>query len=451
MFTYLKVHIFQLFKWAKKTLSLAFVYNPAAKITIASTCAEDFFFWYEFYICSVEPAGKNIAPHDLLEPYQINYIRTLIASIEKGEDLLVEKSIKMGATRMTALVFLWYWLYKKNSNMMILTKCTQEMKQIFQYYLEILSLLPSGLIDEKLSALLKYPLAAILKRPENRYLRYVTKPRQAGILKNPANGNVLYIFSGYNRVHAPHSRQFKAIFYDDMAFQRTQKIHWEAFNQRRCVRVGVSCPNGSANYFYQLSQSGMNVYRLHWIQKNQAGKEWYNAQLEGFEAVFVEQYLNINYSVRQIKHKPAKSAAMSVYPQEEAVIKRHKKKNFRHWAAQTVAAEKEIACSKRHKNPEVFDTASAYEEIQQSMAQQLNSAQQTAEHQYLYANKCLCSIKTALQLISELTGIDVQAFVFQPEKEAFYLKLSSISQHFGKIPYEAQVSEGKFNQYWQNS
>lgn len=449
MTTYLKIQVLQLFKWIKTLLGQLLLNNKKAQKSIKIKCSEDFFFWYEFFVCQSAQKKPPLNNYELLEPYQVNYISALIDSIDKGKDLLVEKSVGMGATQLTSLVFLWYWLYKNDSNLMILTKNSHGIKEIFNDYEKLLQTLPAGILDNRL-----IPEKKTGKKTENLYLKSIKKPRRTAILKNPSNGNVLYIFSAYKRLFPAHSKTFKAVFLDDFAFQRNQKEHWQSFKKVGCVKIVASCPNGTANYFYDLGQTGLKTYRLHWALKHQASIEWYKAQTEGKDPIYVEQYLNISYKVRQVK-KRATKAACKAEGQAEASItarsRRPKRQTFRNWAtkgekANSLASrERAGAAYRRHRNPESFSAPSGYETARNSAIEGLQAISQQPAGQVNLKNKCLVSLNTAIEIVSEFSGIDIQKTIFRPVKEALYMKVSVDQQALKEIPYDAQVSQKKFS------
>lgn len=461
--TCLRVHIYQLFRWLKALLERLLVYNLQAKDLIRCRCAEDFFFWYEFFVCQKTIKASEKHQYSLLEPYQINYIRQLIRSINSGEDLLVEKSIKMGATTMTSLVFLWYWLYKDNSNLMILTRTKKSQKEILLKCLHLLCQLPADILPDGLADLATEAQKEFSKNRGVKGLCLLREPRATGILKNPENGNILYLFSSYYRVYPVRSRPFRAVFFDDLAFQRNQQQHWESFGRAGCIRIGASCPNGMANFFYTLVHSGVELFKLHWVLKNKASEEWYRAQTEGCEAVFVEQYFNINYSVRQVK-KRATKAVCQVEAQVEATITseeagaelqskvlskvkpRPKRLSFAQWDKKFTTAMADKPKSRRHANPvEEVDTPQSYFAIQDSLTESLFSLKNTPEQVTNYRSQCLCSLMTALVLVKKITGMAIELSAYQPKKEAFYVRLDEAARQELQIPYDAQVAEARWH------
>ncbi|MEW5819407.1 MAG: hypothetical protein AB1782_04390 [Cyanobacteriota bacterium] len=290
--------------------------NPDARKYINYRASSDFTFFVEFFCKLPAYKGKHISKPFLLYPFQRQYAKYLIKCIEKGQPVVVEKSKRMGSTTVTSLVLLWYWLFKPNSNFVILSNSfwkiflKDDSQTLFGFLHFILERLPDKMVRKKFYTF-----------RQNRKKRYYC------LLINNINGNRIYGFSSNRRVFLPKRHKIRAVFFDDFAFQRHADFHWQYFADTAC-RIAVSSPSGRANLFYELMiQKQHRLYRLHWFLHPDYNEGWYEQTRQSFVNKYVNQYINLQYDHIYRTQRPV--AFRECQPDKNNKYRRHRLKTDR--------------------------------------------------------------------------------------------------------------------------
>lgn len=252
--------------------------------------AEGAIFFIENFGWTFDPRPQA-DPHNLpfiLFDYQKEAIRELVDAIDKGHDLLFEKSRDMGASWIIfCYVPLWYWLFRDGSNILIGS------------YKEALvdnrgrdSLF--GMIDYALENLPNW----LLPRNFN-----TTKHRNQMKLVNPENFNQI-TGDTMNPQFGRGSRK-TAVLFDELGFWDYAKEAFESTADVTACRIVNSTPNGY-NYFAMLRDSGIKVHTMHWRQHPLKDEQWYEFEKSRRTEEEVAQELDISY---------VKSLEGRVYPE----------------------------------------------------------------------------------------------------------------------------------------
>jgi hypothetical protein len=305
MFDVLKLAPLHLYYLLKYLLFRIFFLHPESASYIREKCKNNILFWFEFYVSFPEAPSKTPFIFKNYR-YKKEYIKKLAENLKQGRGLIVSKSENMGATELTALVLLWYWLFYENSNFVIFGRTSREVfrgtdpNTIFCLYRYVLDRLPPMLIHPR------------LKEDQQPYKLIINRRRQfCAMLINPLNGNRLYGYSGARINYLPANRQFKAAWFDDMAFQKHQETHLAKL--KSIPVIATSCPNGTASVFYDLTQeAAFDQYTLHWADNPDCDEAWHKHILETADPIYIEQFLNINFDYKYKKPPVARLVAADV-------------------------------------------------------------------------------------------------------------------------------------------
>ena len=283
----------EFFHWLRYRLLLLIAYNPLARKYIQSCCAADFFFWAEFFVYLPHYTAETKTAKPFL-PYRFQYdfIKKLIKYIEKGDNLAVEKAMKMGSTTCVALVVLWYWLYRPHSNFAWLARVKKDI-----YYTKN----PGSVFS-----IFKFVLEHLHDnvRPDYR-IRHNRRRIYFSVITNLSNGNKIYGFSG-SRLNFLPGRHFKAVIFDDMAFQPFADFHHSLFGPTTGSMLFVSTPNGTSNlFFYLVHVKKVDCYKLYWQLHPDYTDDWYKTQCQSLDPEYIEQFVNTVYFIKWRKQRSA--------------------------------------------------------------------------------------------------------------------------------------------------
>ena len=300
--------------------------------------------------------------------YKKDYILEIKERIENNKPLLVAKSANMDETVCTALVLLWFWLYKKDANFYTLGQTAKNLYymkdnySIFNLYKYVLNNLPHSLYktekdppkDTKQN---KLPFSLIV----NRKKKYFVK------LTNHANGNIIYGFSGSKRNYFPQHKRVKAAWLCNFAFHRKQEEHYNVLkNITECLII-TSIPNGNGNLFHELSLSKhLDCYKLHWLLNPHYDERWYKEIISNNDLNHVHQFLDLGYEYKIKRQRvtketqPVKKAAQKVKVVQTTT--RKKRSTF----SKTFTSSNQPR-RKPHRNASFAYTAENYETVKTSL------------------------------------------------------------------------------------
>lgn len=274
----------------------------------------------------------------LLPRFQEELIHTIIRRINNSKNLLIEKSEKMYATSSMILISLWYFLFVPRSDILIVTPMKKNV-----YIDDFLNLLHRN--PEEIDKLKNIPVMNLLILMYKRLpiklkpysgMEFIVNKSNHYIchLRNNDNGNRIYVTSGHkefslNKLFADNEngvhRYFRAIFIDDMAFNHNIDDLWPQLKEYTDSIICISSANGKNNLFYELKEEGLtDLYTLHWILKSDTGKEWYNGKQKQHTPEYIEQFLNINYNVKDVLKRTIDPEKKSQKKKEKEDLKKEK-------------------------------------------------------------------------------------------------------------------------------
>jgi hypothetical protein len=264
--------------------------NPEARVLTWKLCqreeasAEGCIFFIEnfgwTYNARMMNIGRSAHLPFVLYEFQKDAIRQLVDHIENGRDLLIEKSRDMGVTWLTVWVFLWFWLFRDGTNLLVGS------------YKEALV---DNRSDDSMFGRLDYALDSLPKWMMPRYFQK-KKHRTKLKLQNPANYNLI---SGdtMNPDFGRGSRK-TAIFFDELGSWDYAKDAWESAGDTTNCRIANSTPKGY-NFYAKLRNSGIDLLTLHWSKHPLKDQEWYDFECSRRTPEEVAQELDISYNKSQ--------------------------------------------------------------------------------------------------------------------------------------------------------
>jgi phage terminase large subunit len=90
--------------------------SPELQGMLLLQCERDILFWFRQFCWTFDPRLSQPHRPFIPYPYQEQVVRELCTSIEKGQDLLIEKSRDMGISWLILLVLQYYWLFRPGAN-----------------------------------------------------------------------------------------------------------------------------------------------------------------------------------------------------------------------------------------------------------------------------------------------------------------------------------------------
>ena len=233
-------------------------------------------------------------------PYQDRAIHQIKESVEKGQDLVIEKSRDMGVSWMVILVFFWYWINPKGGADFLLGSRIEDyvdkkgdMRTLLEKARYALRRLPFWLIPR-----------GFKKNQHDNFMKLVNPETGASITGESNNAN----FSTGGR--------YLGILFDEFAkWESTDEPAWTAAGDATPSRIAVSTPFGAAGQYYNLVTDGKTErLRLHWSlhpRKNpnlycvypldvdteevEIRSPWYDSEDARRRPVEMAQELDINY------------------------------------------------------------------------------------------------------------------------------------------------------------
>lgn len=258
-------------------------HNPAAQVLAWSLCenknnsAEGCIFFIENFCWTYDPRSKNKNLPVVLFDYQKDAVKYIIEHIDEGRNFLIEKSRDMGVSWLIVYVFLWYWLFRDGSNLLLGS------------YKE--KLVDDGVNQDALFGKLEF---AIRNLPQWILPKRFNLNKHRNKLKviNPENNNII---SG-DTMNPQFGRGARktAIFYDELGFWESAKESWEAGADTTACQIANSTPNGK-NFYWKLRTSGMDVLSLLWKQHPLKDAQWYEYEKGRRTQEAIAQEIDLSY------------------------------------------------------------------------------------------------------------------------------------------------------------
>lgn len=266
---------------------------------VKARCAEDPVFFLDYFAVLYDPEeyGQASIKPMLLWPFQRDLVLSIMEHIEKGKDLIIEKSRKVGASWLVIGVVLHQWLFRDRFAALLGSRKED--------------LVDNGHPDSlfgKLVFLLEHLPGWLLPKgwDPKRYRRFMK-------LYNPQNRSI--VLGESSNPNFSRGGRFSLIVLDEAAFFPDFESVWRATSQSAPCRLLISTPNGR-NAFARLRFSGqVDVITLHWSLVPGRDQEWYEREKARLvDPVTIAQELDISYD---------RSLAGLVYPDWQEVPKGH--------------------------------------------------------------------------------------------------------------------------------
>ena len=253
--------------------------SPELQQLLLAQCRRDIRFWFNHFCWTFDPRLPQ--PHQpfVLYPFQEKALLEIVAALEQGQDLLIEKSRDMGISWLVLLAFQYYWLFREGANFHLGSRKQEAvdrkgdistLMEKLRYNLswQPVWMKPAGFQDSQHDNLLR--------------------------LLNPANGNI--ITGESSNENFGRGGRYKAALFDEFPFWPAQDAAYASAGQSTPCRVVVGTPYGKNNRFAELRFSGqVKTLSIHWSQHPCKDTTWYNAQKSRMSEDELARELDINY------------------------------------------------------------------------------------------------------------------------------------------------------------
>lgn len=242
--------------------------------------AEGCIFFIENFGWTFDPRKEVKHIPFVLFDFQREAVRQIIDHIDNGRDLFLEKSRDMGITWVVTWVFIWYWLFRDGSNLLLGS------------YKE--KLVDDG-TDDSLFGRLDVSIRSLPKWlwPKG----YNPKKHRTKLkIVNPVNNNLL-AGDTMNPDFGRGSRK-TAIFFDELGFWDYAEDAWGTCGDTTACRIANSTPNGQ-NFYADLRDTGIDVFTMHWTQHPLKDELWYAFECARRSEEEVAQEIDISYTKSQ--------------------------------------------------------------------------------------------------------------------------------------------------------
>lgn len=241
--------------------------------------AEGCIFFIENFCWTYDPRSKNKNLPVVLFDYQRDAIRGIIDHIDEGRDYLIEKSRDMGISWLMIYVFLWYWLFRDGTNLLLGS------------YKE--KLVDDGVNPDTLFGKLEFAIRNLPKWILPRGFQ-MGKHRMKLKLINPENNNI--ISGDTMSPRFGRGSRKTAIFYDELGFWETAKESWESGADSTACQIANSTPHGK-NFYWKRRTSGMDVLSLLWKLHPMKDEQWYAFEKARRTEEAMAQEVDLNYEL----------------------------------------------------------------------------------------------------------------------------------------------------------
>ncbi len=219
--------------------------DPEFAAAIRQVCAVDILFWVNTFGWTFDPRCKprTKIPFVTYE-FQERAILRLVAAVDNGKDLLIEKSRDMGASWICLLVFTWLWLFRSLLSFLLVSRTEKYVDDSGN---------PKSLFW-KIDFLLKH--LPPWMRPET--------DRTKLHLLNLGNGSVIDGESTTGDVARGDRRT--AILLDEFAAVEQGHRVLKATRDATNCRIFNSTHQGTGTAYYAQSRKCSNKLRMHWSE-----------------------------------------------------------------------------------------------------------------------------------------------------------------------------------------
>ena len=221
---------------------------------IWETCSNSPIFWLNYFgwtynVKSVDETGREIPSEQQHVPFitwsvQDSALVTLVESVDKGRDVIIDKSRDMGASWLCVALATWYWLFRPDSQVLLVSRIEDLVDRRGD---------PDCLmwkIDYMISNLPEWMLPCPQKDLEvgGRYRRHLQ-------LVNPRTGSTI---SGQaTTAHVGRGGRRTFILFDEMAAMEHATDAWRSAADTTSCRIGNSTPLGPGTEFTRQRNLGL--------------------------------------------------------------------------------------------------------------------------------------------------------------------------------------------------
>jgi len=243
--------------------------DEVAQKMVRALCEKDVSYWINIFCYTKDPRRDPSTLPFILYDFQEEYVKDLAKAINKGYDILTEKSRDMGASWLAIYVLIWRWLYYKGSDIRVGSRKEEFVDRpkvidtLFEKCRFTLENLPSFLLPKGFSF-----------SKHSSYMRLV----------NPDNGNTI-VGESANEDFGSGGRS-KAILLDEFSKWdgSIADACWTATADVTRCRIVTSTPKGSGNKFAKLAlgiDEKIAKVTLHWTRHPLKQKNLYYKGADG--------------------------------------------------------------------------------------------------------------------------------------------------------------------------
>ncbi len=221
--------------------------DPSYANIIKDACSRDPLFFINGFTYTHDTRREPFSKLPfILYPFQEEGVLEIISAIN-DHDLLIEKSRDMGASWICLVSIFWYWRFRTGKDSLLGSRTDEYVdkkgnpKALFQRFEYILGNLPIWLKPEGYS--------------ENEH-------RTKSHIENPQNGSVVDGEATTENFSAGDRRS--VVLLDEFAKVKIGHLILAATRDVTPCRLFNSTPLGTANAFYDLTQTKIKKLRLHW-------------------------------------------------------------------------------------------------------------------------------------------------------------------------------------------
>lgn len=200
-------------------------------LEMKKTASDDPIYFIDQFLYTFNPKQEPFHLRFKLFSFQKRLVRDLVQAIDNGEDIFIDKSREMGVTYTILATFIWYWLFRPASNLLVGSRKED--------YVDNRRGGVTGNKEESLFGKIDYML--------NRLPTYIlpkgfTKEKHFTFMSlvNPENGNVIGGESS-NPNFSRGGRQ-RAVFLDEFAFWDFGEAVWGATADTTNCRIVATTP-----------------------------------------------------------------------------------------------------------------------------------------------------------------------------------------------------------------
>lgn len=266
-------------------------------------------FFFDNFLYTFDP---RVEPFNLpfkTYPFQKRLIRDVIAAIDGGEDIFIEKCRDMGATYVILGVFIWMWLFRPSTAFLLGSRKEQYVdnrkggltgtkeESLFGKVDYMLSKLPHFILPEGFNA--------------NKHFNYMS-------LINPENGSSMTGESS-NDNFGRGSRK-TAVLYDEFAFWDNANQSWSGTANTTNCRIALTTPGSKPSKAKRLrfGKDGeqIKIITLTYNLDPRKNKRWLDEQRKRFSEEDFNREVMINWdlSLQGIIYPEINRAVYGDYP-----------------------------------------------------------------------------------------------------------------------------------------